>query len=517
MDAVETWTGELAGRLRAALRLTNEALAERLGISPRTVARWNAAPGVVPSPELQQALDTLLSQATENERARFAGRVPPLKPTPERPDEPAPPARELIAALDWLDRNASWTPGTANRRVQAAADAHRTGTHENVAFRRARVQREDVANALSRYYGGPGGTDILYAVTTPGGTLRTSMLTAGDWLAADCGPLRCRLSLDPKHDSGPEALDAFTADAAVLRLAEIAATGARLVNEPLYRLTSLTRTPCGLVGTVTLTEFAAYALTLDLIEGELLDALGSGKPTEPGTLQLRDSLMPTLATVKALNKRLCVGGPPTLTAIARPKSGDRGGDYIILIQERSGRVLNAARRLSTIPKAFHGPLSDPAEDADIVATVEREMEEELFGRLDVDSTRAQNRSADPMHPDRLSEPMRWLDTHRTGGHWHIECTGFGLNLVSGNFEVPMLLVVEDEEWWARFGGRIEANWESDSLRRYSTRQPELITSLLHDPGWSNEGLLALAQGLRRLRQLGGPRVNLPTIDLEERP
>jgi len=36
------------------------------------------------------------------------------------------------------------------------------------------------------------------------------------------------------------------------------------------------------------------------------------------------------------------------------------------------------------------------------------MEEELFGRTDVDSAEAELRSRDPMHPSMLSEPMRWL-------------------------------------------------------------------------------------------------------------
>lgn len=38
------------------------------------------------------------------------------------------------------------------------------------------------------------------------------------------------------------------------------------------------------------------------------------------------------------------------------------------------------------------------------------MEEELFGRADIDNTVTEQRSIDPMHPSRLSEPMRWLTT-----------------------------------------------------------------------------------------------------------
>jgi hypothetical protein len=43
-----------------------------------------------------------------------------------------------------------------------------------------------------------------------------------------------------------------------------------------------------------------------------------------------------------------------------------------------------------------------------------------------------------MHPSRLSEPMRWLSG--TPKAMRTECTGFGLNLVSGNYEFASLIV-----------------------------------------------------------------------------
>ncbi|MCA1604011.1 MAG: hypothetical protein LC775_00660 [Acidobacteria bacterium] len=91
----------------------------------------------------------------------------------------------------------------------------------------------------------------------------------------------------------------------------------------------------------------------------------------------------------------------------------------------------------------------------------------------------------------------------------MECTGFGLNLVSGNYEFASLIVIEDEEFWTRYGGQVEANWESAGLQLYSSLDYRLISELITDESWSNEGLFALLQGLRRLRELGGDRVNLP--------
>ena len=144
-------------------------------------------------------------------------------------------------------------------------------------------------------------------------------------------------------------------------------------------------------------------------------------------------------------------------------------------------------------------MTDFRADARIGATLRREMEEELFGREDTDNTIGKPYAADPMHPMRLSEPMRWLmDAPR---RLRIECTGFGLNLVSGNFEFPALIVI-DEEFWSRYGGQVEVNWESAALRQYSSLDSDSLAELTQDPAWSNEGLFALLQGLRRLKQSG---------------
>jgi hypothetical protein len=139
------------------------------------------------------------------------------------------------------------------------------------------------------------------------------------------------------------------------------------------------------------------------------------------------------------------------------------------------------------------------------------MEEELFGREEIDSIfMGQNRVADPMHPSRLSEPLRWLTENP--GTFRMECTAFGLNLVSGNFEFACLLVVDSDDFWRRFGGIVEANWESSALRQYSTLNSASLSALACDDAWSNEGVFAFLQGLRRLKQIGGERVNLPEID-----
>lgn len=92
MATVDQWSGRETRLLRLALRLTVRDFAEDLGVSPRTVSKWEAGgAGHVPRPELQAALDTALARATEEQRARFEAAVG--APDVSRSSGPAPGAR----------------------------------------------------------------------------------------------------------------------------------------------------------------------------------------------------------------------------------------------------------------------------------------------------------------------------------------------------------------------------------------------------------------------------------------
>jgi hypothetical protein len=518
MQVVDCWTGRHANALRRALRLTNEGLAEQLGTAVRTVAKWNADPDLVPVAEMQRALDTMLSQAPEDGQTRFAlllaTDVPASPPGANAvPDDYASDGGHAAAALAWVDQAAGWEPDTAARLLPSRAVRADRRRIRQLAEARAHVGRQAIAAALADYYGSEG-EHAVYRGHCADRQLTTSILTRPSWLdlrlPLGAGRERLRFTGEPEQ---PVRVDQLGALAAIDRIAAGLQADLRMVDAPIYDLTEISVSEEGIAGRVALAGFFDYALTLDLLEPELADALAAGLPAEPGQLPLRDRYLPDVAAVLNLDGRLCAGGPPTLTAIARPATRTRRRpDFLLLVQERSGRVLNAARRLAVIPKAFHGPLVDYAEDAQIHLTLEREMEEELFGREDVDSVLGDSRRADPMHRSRLSAPMGWLMDHLDDGSWRAECTGFGFNLLTGNFEVASLLVVHDETWWTSYAGDIEANWESAGLRRYSTLDRDAITALVLDPAWSNEGLFALLQGLRRLGELGGDRTDLPDID-----
>ncbi|HEX3779682.1 MAG TPA: transcriptional regulator [Pseudonocardiaceae bacterium] len=521
MTLPDGWTGRSACALQKAFGLSNEAFAERLGIATRTVGSWHEKPNLRPQSAMQEILDTALTQASQAVKERFAQLVPGAAPAQSSTDidrdaeERLSADPHISAALDWLDQHAGWASGTARRKVAAQLSQLDVRELRDQGVKRGQIEQRDIARALGDYYRGRVDGYGRYSARYGDSATQTSIVTRADWLDLDY-PLvvaNDRLRVTSRPADADISLDDELAEHAVRRLAGTLALDARLIDMPLYRLLDVDLGSRRISGNLGVTSFAAYALTMDLLEGELIDALAADRSSRADTLPLRDHYLPDIASVLDTSGRVCAGGTLALCAIARPADPYRGdADYLLLVQERSGHVVNAARRLAVIPKGFHQPMTDLRADAKLGATLRREMEEELFGRDDIDNTIADQRTADPMHPSRLSEPMRWLmaDPSRL----RMECTGFGLNLVSGNYEFPGLIVIEDDEFWPRFGGQVAANWEAISLRQYSSLDGELLTDLANDVAWSNEGLFALLQGLRRLRQIGGNRVNLPAIDWE---
>lgn len=499
------------------MRLSNDAFARRLGVGLRTVAGWHQKPTLRPQSAMQEILDTALEQASPAVQARFAeltaDSAPDQRSATVEAEDRLSADPNITAALHWLDQRAGWEPGTARRDVTARLSRIDPRQLQDRGSRRGLVDQRRVADALGDYYRDRTGGYGQYAA----GDVVTSVLTHADWLDLDCElmPPSDRMTVTNTTIGFGTALDEETAGHAAQRLAETLALNVRLVDGPLFRLVEVEARTSAIRGTFDVTRFVRYALTMDLLEGELIDALAADAPVSPATLPLRHKHLPDLASVIDLPGRLCAGGALALCAIARPASLLRGpADYVLLVQERSGHVVNAARRLAVIPKGFHEPMTDYRADAHLSATLLREMEEELFGREDVDSTNGDQLRAEPMHPNRLSEPMRWLMAEPD--RLRMECTGFGLNLMSGNFEFAGLIVIDDEEFWSRFGGQIEANWETTSLRQYSSLDHEMLSELISDNAWSNEGLFALLQGLRSLSRVGGSRVDTPTIEWEIR-
>ncbi len=73
MTTVSRWTGREAKLLREALRLSVRDFAARLGVDVRTVNKWEARQAdITPLPYMQEVLDTALTRASDEAKARFA-------------------------------------------------------------------------------------------------------------------------------------------------------------------------------------------------------------------------------------------------------------------------------------------------------------------------------------------------------------------------------------------------------------------------------------------------------------
>ncbi len=371
---------------------------------------------------------------------------------------------------------------------------------------RGAIDRAQIAEAVHSYYGEP--RTGFYRATVGGSPFSLTVLTDSRWLGLE-------MPLDADHQdfrlSRPEAAP-FFADvtptaigAAVARLATIEITDTVLVNNPLYRLTQVDISPSRISATLGVTTFATYALSADLLEGELLDMLAGLSDVRQGRrLPLRDQYLPSIASARSLDQRICAGGPACLVAIARPD------DFLLVIQERSRRVINVAGRLAVIPKAFHQPVGEVHETA-LSESIERELEEELLGRQDLEEVSAAGRRAAPRHRQTISEPMSWLLEHPEA--YRLVCTGFGINMLSGNYEFACAAIIDDLSWWDAYGNRVQANWEAMRLHCYSSRDTEGLAKLIADRRWSNEGLFALLEGLRCLSRHDPSRVAIPPIEV----
>ncbi|GIG85481.1 DUF5919 domain-containing protein [Plantactinospora endophytica] len=90
MATVQRWTGRETRALRQALRMSIRNFAEHLGVSDRTVSKWEAGQSNVrPRPEMQAALDTALARAETDIQRRFDS-ITGTSAQVQQPDEQVP-------------------------------------------------------------------------------------------------------------------------------------------------------------------------------------------------------------------------------------------------------------------------------------------------------------------------------------------------------------------------------------------------------------------------------------------
>ena len=85
--------------------------------------------------------------------------------------------------------------------------------------------------------------------------------------------------------------------------------------------------------------------------------------------------------------------------------------------------------------------------------------------------------------------------------------GFGINLLTGNYEFGCLMYLSDEEFWARHGGACLPNWEADDMQTFSTADADGLRDMIADGRWTNEGLFVSPITQKALAQIRGSGSN----------
>lgn len=521
-----TTTGSDVTLLKALVRERRLTVKETLGVLQRRAERMQESGFALEQRQLRRWLKGDVSSSDgvrpANVRvteAEFGWPIAMLLAADQRSAEHRLPLREpaadrelrTVEFVSWIAEHSSLSyeavyasVAEAAAQIASASAITRSSRH----YSRSQVTRAQLAGALDAYYAD---SARFYTVRLDHTVATLSILAEPDWLGLAV-PLDREVESSrssPRGDGWGDTirLNEIQSRAAIGRLAAVEVSDTVMVNNPLFRLMGLEIGADQLAGEFACTDFASYALTADLLEAELTDLIKEGvHDLRRASMPLRDAWLPTVDAGLAFDRRICVGGPVCLVAIA---DEDR---YHLLVQERSSQVLNVTGSLSVIPKAFHQPTVDPYGEAPVTTTLMRELEEELFGRLDLEQLSAgTSRKAAPLHPLSASAPMEWLHAHPEA--WQMECTAFGINMVSGNYEFACLLAVQDPTWWRKYGHLLEANWEAMRLYRYSSLDAEGLLRLVGDPRWSNEGLFGFTEGLRRLTELDPARVRIPSMEV----
>jgi len=210
----------------------------------------------------------------------LAEQEPTTSSQQRRAAEPSPNVR-FVDFIEWIADHSSLSVREAYDRLIARIGEIRNlpeSERRQRAYSHGRLTRGQLVAALERYYAASSQEGCgLYKGRVGGRTLVTSVLTKPRWLQA-----RVPLGTPAEHfefipsTAAPIPtllLEGELLDAAVDRLAQVELSTTVLVNNPIYQLLRVAIEPGRLQAAVTLVDFATYALTMDLLEAELVDTL----------------------------------------------------------------------------------------------------------------------------------------------------------------------------------------------------------------------------------------------------
>jgi hypothetical protein len=280
-------------------------------------------------------------------------------------------------------------------------------------------------------------------------------------------------------------------------------------DQSIYRLHAWSHKPDSLAASFSEDRYKNYRQTTGLMQDELVHALIDAdfhpNAVDIQGLTLRNTIMPSCRQIESLTSRICMGGVAVMFAAAR---GTPHHDFVVPLHRRSHTVAEDPGTFSVIPRGIHQPVVDARTEIRPSSTAFRELFEELFGGK---SAKRNVRYFSPEWYLDTSAPMRWLHEHPDA--YTLSCTCRGINLIEGNYLFGLLLVVHDEEFWARFGRQPEPNEESadEGLYLIGTRDRADWLRLLTRRPWGGEALFALTEGFGQLSSLYPDRCEIPTV------
>lgn len=221
-------------------------------------------------------------------------------------------------------------------------------------------------------------------------------------------------------------------------------------------------------------------------------------------LPIRNQLMPTLDTIFDFNQRLCAGGIEVLVAIARPKPHS---DYALVFQNRAMVVADYQGLYCAVPRAFHQPAIDFRSEVRLSSTVKRELFEELLGGEEVE--RNVKRVSSEWYIKK-SKPLHWLFSN--SDHYDMFCVCHGINIITGNYNYGIVLLIKDEKFWIEYSDQLVRNWEIEKIQLVSSKEKELIANLLTEQHWTDESMMLMNEGLLLLKEITPDRMLLPNLE-----
>ena len=275
-------------------------------------------------------------------------------------------------------------------------------------------------------------------------------------------------------------------------------------DNPIYRLLSIQLEPGSIRTTFAVDRFLRYRFTLGLLGDELEHHLAKGGSLDRRALPLRDRWLSSTVALTAFDNRICAGGVNVLVAIAR---SEPESDYAFLLHARSSRVSEGQYLMSVTAMGYHEPMQDTRIEVSPVFTVFRELYEELFGGHETIRSRT---LVNPQFFYRGNAPLEWLRMHPAS--FNLYLTGFGINLLQGNYEFTYLLIIRNGTFWKNFGSALVMNWESQhgaGLQIVSSQDALALSDRLRADTWAGSSLFAFSEGLRCLSMLNPESVKIP--------